>query len=224
MQARLRWRALLLCVCALVLLAACAERSAKFSLLPPEAVILAFGDSLTYGTGADPEASYPAVLENLTKRKVVNAGVPGEVSRDGLARLPALLDEHRPGLLILCHGGNDMLRKLDPGELKESLRSMISMARQRNIPVLLIGVPEPKLALATAPLYAELAEETQVLFEGEILADVLQWPSTKHDMIHPNAAGYRKIAEAIYARLERADLVEVGQRQALKELNQPSST
>lgn len=206
-QARLRWRALLLC--ALVLLAACAERSAKFSRLQPEAVILAFGDSLTYGTGADPEASYPVLLENLTKRKVVNAGVPGEVSRDGLARLPALLDEYQPGLLILCHGGNDMLRKLDPGELKENLRSMILLARQRDITVLLIGVPEPRLALATAPLYAELAEETQVLFEGEILADVLQWPSTKHDMIHPNAAGYRKIAEAIYARLERADLVDM---------------
>lgn len=84
---------------------------------------------------------------------------------------------------------------------------MILLASEREIPVLLVGVPEPKLALTTAPIYAELADETGVLYEGEVLAEVLQWPSTKHDMIHPNAAGYRKIAEALHGTLLQGGLI-----------------
>lgn len=191
----------------LALLGACGNRAAQRTALPAEAVILAFGDSLTFGTGAEADSSYPAVLQTLSGHRVVNAGVPGETSGEGLARLPSVLDEVKPGLLILCHGGNDMLRKLDMTELKKNLHAMLLLASEHKIPVLLVGVPEPKLALATARLYAELADETGVLYEGEVLAEVLQWPSTKHDMIHPNAAGYRKIAEALHRTLLQAGLI-----------------
>lgn len=197
------WRSLLASL-SLALLLGCA-RTPTHPPLPPEAVVVAFGDSLTYGTGASPEESYPARLEKQLDRRVINAGVPGEVSAEGLARLPDVLDEHTPALLILCHGGNDMLRQLDRAALKANLRAMIALAQARNIPVLLIGVPEPKLRLNTAAVYEEIAQETGVLYEGGILASVLQWPSTKHDMIHPNAAGYAQIADAL---LE--DLIEAG--------------
>lgn len=190
----------------LLFIAACGERTPQFAPLRPDAVIVAFGDSLTYGIGAEPQASYPAVLERLLKRRVVNAGVPGEVSSEGLARLPAVLDEFQPALLILCHGGNDMLRKLDPTQLTDNLRAMVMLAHQRNIPVVLMGVPEPRIALAPAAMYAQLAAETGTLYEGNILAETLQWPSTKSDMIHPNAAGYQKIAEALRALLAKAHL------------------
>ena len=116
-------------VLVLLLLVAC-DSGQIFHKLRPNSVVLAFGDSLTYGTGA-PGQGYPEQLADLISRKVVNAGVPGEVSADGARRLPGLLDEHQPDLLILCHGGNDMLRKLGQEQLRENLQRMFEAANQR---------------------------------------------------------------------------------------------
>lgn len=96
-----------------LLLSACNERPSKtLNKLSDDAVILAFGDSLTYGSGASNQHDYPSILAKLTTREVINEGVPGEISSDALERLPALLDEYQPQLLIVIHGGNDMLRKI----------------------------------------------------------------------------------------------------------------
>ena len=188
-----------------VLLSACAPKTPTLPKLAPEAVILAFGDSLTYGSGANPNESYPAVLQALIGHTVINAGVPGEVSEDGLKRLPEVLDANHPALLILCHGGNDLLRRLDRPHIGADLRAMIQLARQRDIQVVLIGVPEPKLLWRdTAPLYTELAEQLHVPIETEALRKIESDEAFKSDLIHPNAAGYRRLAEAVRDLLQRA--------------------
>ncbi len=164
--------------------------------------MLAFGDSLTYGTGASENQSYPAVLSQLTGRTVINAGIPGEVSAQGLERLPALLDRYRPQLLLLCHGGNDLLRRINTSITRSNIEAMIETARQRNIPVLLIGVPKPGLMfLDTADIYNEIAEKYKLVYEDEILPDVESDNALKSDQIHPNAEGYQRIAAAIYRLL-----------------------
>ena len=126
-------------------LAACGEKPPQIPRLGPDDVVLAFGDSLTYGTGATPEEAYPNVLAKLIHRNVVGAGVPGETTADGLERLPAVLEEVKPRLLLLCMGGNDMLRRMDSASIESNLRAMVQMAKSRGIGVVLIGVPEPAL-------------------------------------------------------------------------------
>ena len=166
--------------------------------LPHEAVVLAFGDSLTFGTGAKADESYPAVLQDLIDRRVINAGIPGEVSAEGRRRLPVLLERHEPELLLLCHGGNDLLRKRDRERLKANLHAMIGMARERGIPVVLIGVPRPALLLLESDeTYPAVAEKLGVPLESELLPEILGDTSLKSDPIHPNAAGYRQLAEGI---------------------------
>lgn len=188
----------------LVLVTAC-DRGPGLSPLDGDAVILAFGNSLTRGTGAGEDESWPAVLERLSGRRVINAGVPGELSAEGRKRLPRVLDRTDPDLLILCHGGNDILRGRDANTAAENLRAMVRMARERGIEVLLVGVPERSLVFhGTADFYYEVAEDAGVPLESEALAHVIGEPSLKSDPIHPNAAGYRYLAEAIEGLLREA--------------------
>src|SRR5919109_2733704 len=153
-----------------VLLAACAERP-KLERLPADAVVLAFGDSLTFGTGAADEESYPAQLERLIGRRVVRAGVPGEVTAQALARLPQLLDEHSPRLLLLCIGGNDFLRRLGNQQAEANVRAMVQLARSRGVDVLLIGTPEPGFSVTPPPFYAAIAKEFRLPYEEGVIGE-----------------------------------------------------
>lgn len=185
-------------------LAACGGSTPPLPPLAPSAVVLAFGDSLTFGTGAGDGEGYPAQLERLIGRKVVAQGVPGEVSAQGLARLPGVLDATQPQLVLLCHGGNDFLRKLPDAEAAANVRAMVRLAREKGIPVVLIGVPKPGLAPAPAAFYADIAKEFALPYEGSILKIVLTDNALKSDWVHPNAQGYRRIADAVAVLLKKA--------------------
>jgi lysophospholipase L1-like esterase len=189
---------------AILLLASGCGQQAKLLPLAPDTVVLAFGDSLTYGTGANENESYPAQLARITGRRVVREGVPGEVSAAGLARLPAALDEHRPRLLILCHGGNDFLRRLPKEQAAENLRAMIRLARGRGVDVLLIGTPEIGFTLTPPAFYADIAKQFGIPYEGEVMTKILRNGSLKSDQIHPNAQGYRLMAERVFDLLKKS--------------------
>lgn len=188
---------------ALLLVLACSEPS-TLSPLPADAVVLAFGDSLTRGNGAGPEESYPAQLARLSGRTIINAGISGEESAAGLARLPGLLAQHQPRLLILCHGGNDFLRKRDVAQLESNIREMIALARTAGIEVVMLGVPRPGLFLSPAELYRNIAESSELLYIEDLIADVLSEKELKSDTVHPNNRGYRRIAETLYQELQEA--------------------
>jgi lysophospholipase L1-like esterase len=181
-------------------LTACSEPKPLHNL-PTNARVLAFGDSLTHGTGAQAEESYPAVLAALIGREVIRSGLPGELSSDGLERLPGVLAEIRPNLVILCHAANDILRNRPHAEAAANLRAMIELTRASGAQVVLIGVPERGILLSTAPFYAEVAETTHTPLIDAELAEIIRRPALKSDQVHPNAAGYQRMAEAIARQL-----------------------
>jgi acyl-CoA thioesterase I len=197
----------ILALIAVVFAAASCGESPKLGRLPSDAVILAFGDSLTYGTGAAETESYPAQLEQMIGRKVVRAGVPGEVTKQALERLPSAIDEHSPRLLLLCIGGNDFLRRLGSRQAEDNVRAMVKLAKSRGIEVFLIGTPEPGLTVTPPEFYAGIAKEFSLPYERTVIGDVLKDGTLKADPIHPNARGYRVIAERLAATLKKSGAI-----------------
>lgn len=192
---------------ALAMAAGCGDKTPKLARLAPADVVVAFGDSLTYGTGAAEAESYPAVLGQLIGRPVVRAGVPGEVTAEGLARLQSVIDEHKPRLMIVCLGGNDMLRKVDDAQIRANLSDIVKIIQAQGIAVVLVGVPRPALITSAPPLFDEVAKASGIPYEGKIVTDVLYQRDQKSDAIHPNAKGYRRMAQAIAALLKKAGAV-----------------
>ncbi|WP_306295294.1 GDSL-type esterase/lipase family protein [Shewanella algae] len=129
-----------------LLLLACSEP--KLAYIGSNGKLLAFGDSLTQGVGAKAGQDYPSRLAELCRCEVINAGISGEQSAAGLERLPALLDETKPDLLILLEGGNDILRGRSQVQLAQNIEAMLLEAKARQIPVVLLAVPQKSLLLS----------------------------------------------------------------------------
>lgn len=190
-----------------LLLAGCGDK-VKLQPLPANAAILAFGDSLTYGTGATLDTSYPAELSRLINRRVENRGVPGDTTADGLGRFAATLDEVSPQLVILCLGGNDFLRKQPESETIGNLRAMLDEAKKRQLPVVLVAPPRLGFGLETPAFYQTLADEYGLALEQGTLATILGKSALKSDPIHPNAEGYKQMAEAIAKVLRKSGAID----------------
>ena len=147
-------------------------------LLDNNATVLAFGDSLTYGFGSD--KSYPDFFHEMTGLEVINAGVSGEISAEGVQRLRDYL-AFEPDLVILCHGAK----------------------------VLLVGVPEFNLLNMDAiDVYYELAKEQEVLLEDEIIGYIELRAKLKSDYVHPNEKGYKVMAESFVKVLKDNNYIE----------------
>lgn len=192
-------------------LSGCGRQPIKGRPVPASSTVLALGDSLTYGTGATPETAYPAALEPLTGWQVINAGVPGDTAAQGVARLPALLEEHRPALVLIGLGGNDFLRRLPEADTRAALTQACQSAAAAGAQVLLIAVPRPTLmsrvseSLDDHPLYGDLSEKLRVPLHRRGWAEVLQDPALRSDAIHANAEGYRRFAAGLLASLRAVE-------------------
>jgi acyl-CoA thioesterase-1 len=194
------------------LMAACRRRP-KLPSLAPGDTVLALGDSITFGTGAAAGSSYPDVLASLTGWKVVNAGVPGDTSAGALARLPGLLQEHAPRLVLVSIGGNDFLRRLSEAETRANVRKICELAAAAA-PVVLVGIPQFSVISAVArslsdhPLYEDIAKDLKLPLHGGGWASVLGDPTLRSDPIHANEKGYAQFAKGLAATLKDVGLLK----------------
>ena len=112
-----------------------------------------------------------------------------------------------PGVVIVCLGGNDMLRRINEAETIANLRAILRKVKEHGAHAVLIGVPRPALLTSAPKFYADIAQEFGLPYEGAAVTSLLYRPELKSDTIHPNAAGYRKIAEAVAELLRKAGAV-----------------
>jgi acyl-CoA hydrolase len=156
---------------------------------------------------------YPGRLAAATGWQIINAGVSGDTAREARKRLAPLLATHQPALVIVELGGNDFLRQTPPAKVREYLREIIREARSSGALVALVAVPRLSLlraslsALSDSPIYAELADEEDVLLIPAVFSDILSDESLRADEIHPNARGYEQLAQGILATFMQAGLL-----------------
>jgi len=174
--------------------------------LPAGSTVVALGDSLTYGYGANDETAYPTVLAELSKWNVVNAGVNGDTSADVLTRVNEIAEQN-PDLVLLGVGGNDVLQRISPDTTRANIIATIDTLQSKNIDVVLIA--EPHLSTSALfgkasdnPLYEDIAEAEGIPLYSDGWSTVLSDEALKSDKIHANAAGYRQFAEGLHDYLK----------------------
>jgi acyl-CoA thioesterase I len=179
---------------------------------PAMRTIVAFGDSLTSGYGLPPEQTFPAVLERRLRAqglpfRVVNHGVSGDTTSDGVRRLNAALAE-RPEILILALGANDGLRGVPIASVRSNLETIIKAAQTANVKVLLCGMEALpfhglEYTIEFHRLYDELSAKYDTPRVPFMLAGVIgNQDMLQPDLVHPNAAGAAQIAGNIWPYLQ----------------------
>lgn len=165
--------------------------------IAPDAKIVFFGDSLVYGVGAEKGNDMPAILAEALERPVLNSGTPGDTTTDGLEKLDDKVLRHSPELVLILLGGNDVLQKISEEETFANLGLMIDRIQATGAQVILIGVRGGLLYDSYGDNYAKLAREKGIVHVDDILDDIFTDPSLKADQVHPNDAGYQKMAERL---------------------------
>lgn len=175
--------------------------------------VLIVGDSISAAFGLDTRVGWVSLLEQRLagegyKDKVVNASVSGDTSAGGLARLPALLAQYKPGLVILELGGNDGLRGQAPDQLQQNLASMIDSSEKTGAKVLLLGmqIPPnygPRYTQAFKAVYANLATEKNVALVPFMLEGVGGVPEfMQADGLHPAANAQGRMLDNVWPQLK----------------------
>ena len=175
--------------------------------------ILIVGDSISAGFGLDTRLGWVSLLEQRLEReghddRVVNASISGDTSAGGQARLPALLTEHKPDVVIVELGGNDGLRGQPPAQLQQNLAAMIDAAKTAGAKVLLLGMRLPpnygvRYTEAFARVYTQLADEKQIALVPFFLEGVGGHPELMQaDGLHPAAAGQKRLLDNVWPALK----------------------
>jgi acyl-CoA thioesterase I len=181
----------------LVILCGCAKseirnRDAK------GANIICFGDSITFGYGAEEGEDYPTILSRSIALPIINAGVDGDTTFDALERLENDVLNKNPRLVIVEFGGNDFLRKVPKEDTIKNLTQIIERIQQRGAMVALVDISAGFFFQEYRQAFKKLAVQKKTIFIPVLLNNIINNPAMKSDFFHPNARGYKIIAKRIY--------------------------
>ncbi|MDH3921398.1 MAG: GDSL-type esterase/lipase family protein [Desulfobulbaceae bacterium] len=193
------WRNILPLLLASLLLTACGG---------PEPVtlrgdnIICFGDSLTFGTGAPRDKSYPAQLAEMIGQPVINSGIPGDTTDRALRRLERDVLSKSPRIVLITLGGNDLKNGVNKKTAFKNLKDIVDTIQASGALVVFGGIRLLFWDRGYEEEYEKLAEETGALLVPDILGGLMGHEELMHDTIHPNGAGYKIMAQKFYTRIE----------------------
>ncbi|MFZ2522706.1 MAG: GDSL-type esterase/lipase family protein [Minisyncoccia bacterium] len=159
--------------------------------------IIAFGDSLVSGVGSSRDGGFVDLLSQKIGREIINLGVPGNTTEDGLKRL-SQLDKYKPKVVIILLGGNDHLRKVPIDTTFENLETLVRGIQDRGAVVLLLGVKGNLFGDKFKSRFEDLSEKYGTAYVPDVLSGLFGNPKYMSDAIHPNDLGYTKITDKIY--------------------------
>ena len=189
-----------LAVCTLLFaacLSGCAERKIK-NIGSRGKNIVCFGDSITFGYGANPGEDYPQALSKMVDIPVINAGIDGDTSTEALPRLTSDVLDRNPLLVIIEFAGNDFLRKIPKEETLKNISEMIDKIQAKGAMAAVVDISAGMLLGEYHKAFYSLAREKEAIFIPRLLNGVITNPKLKSDFVHPNADGYKMIAGRIY--------------------------
>ncbi len=182
---------------AVIFFAGC-TRSNIFNLESRGENIICFGDSITRGKGVEVGESYPAYLAKMTNYPVINAGINGEISTEGLKRLPVDVLEKRSLLVVIEFGGNDYLNKVPLAETIKNIEKMVKLIQAGGAMVAIVDISNILFMGEYRQELERLSKKYQAIFIPRILEDIVTNEKLKSDAVHPNAKGYKIIAYRVY--------------------------
>ncbi len=182
-------------------LAGCVKREIKNSESNGKNIIC-FGDSITFGYGVGSGEDFPSALGKLVKVGVINAGIDGDTSTEALKRLDSDVLIREPFLVIIEFGGNDFLRRIPQEETINNIKEMVERIQQIGAMVALADTSAGMFMREYRLAFHKIAEEKGTIFIPSILSGIITNPAMKSDFLHPNANGYKLIAQRIYQSIK----------------------
>ena len=164
--------------------------------------IICFGDSLTYGTGAPHDKSYPAQLSDMIGQRVINAGVPGDTTTRALERLEEDVLSQSPRIVLITLGGNDLKNGVRKDVAFRNLKTIIEAIQAEGGLVILGGVKFIILDKGYGEMYKKLTKETDIILVPNVLKGLIGKDKYMNDPIHPNGQGYTIMAERFYEAMK----------------------
>ncbi len=169
---------------------------------PPQSpTVVAFGDSLTFGFGSTKGNDFVTLLSSRMGIPIANRGVPGDTTVAALGRIDSILALN-PGVTIVYLGGNDFLRRVPIDETFGALETIVMKLQEQGSVVVLVGIRGGLINDQYARRFEDLSKKYKALYVPDLMFSIIGQKDQMHDSIHPNDAGYARIAESIYERMK----------------------